>query len=159
MVETQLSKLRDTSDTRGRACAIPGIPFVIWCLWITSTMWWLILSSTSLRLAVRACSMFIPHEIYRSVTPLGTTRVNRTVLQGRCGPLPFCARIQYNPHRGRGKICMILLYIKTELNIIKQKMSSIDYNTRIKSGYISYERQFEWWDERNQRSYTWYMLT
>ena len=27
--------------------------------------------------AVRACSICIPHERYRSVTPLGATRVNR----------------------------------------------------------------------------------
>ena len=30
--------------------------------------------------------LFIPHERYRSVTPLGVTRVNRTILQGRCCP-------------------------------------------------------------------------
>ena len=37
----------------------------------------------------------------RSVTPLGAinTRVNRKILQGRCGPLPFCARVLYNPHK------------------------------------------------------------
>ena len=36
--------------------------------------------------AVRAYSIFIPHEIYRSVTPLDATRVNRTILQGRYRP-------------------------------------------------------------------------
>ena len=30
--------------------------------------------------SVRACSMFYPNEIYRSVTPLDTARVNRTIL-------------------------------------------------------------------------------
>ena len=38
---------------------------------------------------------------------------------------------------------------------IKQKLSKNchPYNTRIRSGYISYERQLEWWDEQNQPTY------
>ena len=28
----------------------------------------------------RACSIFIPHERYRPVTPMDATRVNRTIL-------------------------------------------------------------------------------
>ena len=48
---------------------------------------------------------------YRSVTPLGATRVNKTLVQGRCGPQPFCAQILYNPHRGRGNIYMVWLRV------------------------------------------------
>ena len=51
MVETQLCKLRSTSDT-----------FV----YFTQNI-------------VRACSMFYPYEGYRSVTPLDAARVNRTI--------------------------------------------------------------------------------
>ena len=109
------------------------------------------------RPSARVLHVCITHERYRSVTPLGTTRVNRTILQGRCCPQPFCARILYNPHRGRGKICMILLHVKH--NTVKQKLSKKchPYDTRIGSGYISYEMQFfdDWWDEQNRCTYIW----
>ena len=70
MVGTQLCKLRGTSDT-----FVPGI--IICFLWAKPTIWLLILSFT--QNIVRACSMFYPHEGYRSVTPLDAARVNRTI--------------------------------------------------------------------------------
>ena len=91
---------------------------IIWSLWIKSTIWLLMLNPKVLWYAVRACSICIPHERYKSVTPLGATRVIRTILQGRCGPWPFCARILYDPHRGRGKIYAWYCYYM--LNRIKQ---------------------------------------
>ena len=70
MVETQLSKLRGTSDTYVR---------IICFLWTKRTIWLLILSFT--QNIVRACSMFYPYEGYRSVTPLDAARVNRTFIK------------------------------------------------------------------------------
>ena len=90
----------------------------------------------------RVIYLFIPHERYRSVTPLGVTRVNRTVLQGRCCPQPFCARILYNPRGGRGKICMILL-LHVEQNKTKLSKNCHLHNTRIGFCYASYETEFE----------------
>ena len=88
IVETQLCKLRGTSDKFvGRACSIfhiPGIRYVIWCLWTKLTIWLLILSFTILRKVVRACSIFYPHGGYRSVTPLDAARVNRTIFHNYC---------------------------------------------------------------------------
>ena len=55
------------------------VSFIIWCLWTKSTIWSLILNFTILRKLVRACSLFDPHEGYRSVTPLDAARVNRTI--------------------------------------------------------------------------------
>ena len=49
----------------------------IWFLWTKRTIWLLILSFTQNN--VRACSMFYPYEGYRSVTPVDTARVNRTI--------------------------------------------------------------------------------
>ena len=66
MVETQLCKLRGTSDT-----------FALLLLRIKPTIWLLILSFT--QNIVRACSMFYPYEGYRSVTPPDAARVNRTI--------------------------------------------------------------------------------
>ena len=64
MVDTQLCKLRGTSDT-----------FVYYGLyWTKTTIWLLILSFT--QNIVRACSMFY-HEGYRSVTPLDAARVKQ----------------------------------------------------------------------------------
>ena len=40
---TQLCKLRDTSDTPIHWACLCYVPFVIWCLWITSKIWLLIL--------------------------------------------------------------------------------------------------------------------
>ena len=54
MVETQLCKLRGTSDTFVR---------IIRFLWTKRTIWLSILSFT--QNIVRACSMFYPHERYR----------------------------------------------------------------------------------------------
>ena len=39
--------------------------------------------SQVLRKVVRACSIFNPHEGYRSVTPLDAARVNRTIFHNR----------------------------------------------------------------------------
>ena len=66
MVETQLCKLRGTSDT-----------FTSWFLWTKRTIL-LMLSFT--QNIIRACFIFYPYEGYRSVTPLDAARVNRTIL-------------------------------------------------------------------------------
>ena len=86
------------------------VPIETWCSWTTSTTWLLIISSTIFMVDRSRFFIIIPHGRYRSVTPFGVTRVNRTILQGRCCPQPFCARILYNPHGEKGKICMILLF-------------------------------------------------
>ena len=67
------------------------------------------------RPSARVLHVCITHERYRSVTPLGTTRVNRTILQGQCCPQPFCARILYNPQEGGVRYawyCYVLNKIK-----------------------------------------------
>ena len=46
-------------------------------LWTKPTIWLLILRFT--QNIVRACCMLYPYEGYRSVTPLGAFRVNRTI--------------------------------------------------------------------------------
>ena len=68
MVETQLCKLRGTSDTFVRR---------IWSLWAKPTICLLILSFTKYRSRV-FCFILI-YERYRSVTPLDAARVNRTI--------------------------------------------------------------------------------
>ena len=96
-----------------RLCYFPFETYLVWCLCIISTIIWLLMLSSTSFMAGRSRVLYgIPHEKYRSVTPLGATTVNRTILRGRCGPQPFCARILYNPHRGRRKICMIPLHVK-----------------------------------------------
>ena len=81
MVETQLCKLRGTSDTFQRTSLdvlilYQVLSFIIWFLWTKPTIWLLIPSITKI---VRACSVFYPYEGYRSVTPLDASRVNRTI--------------------------------------------------------------------------------
>ena len=72
-LKTQLCKLRDKSDTLiGLACVLD-----------VCSICNLVLLNYVYKM-VRVCSIFIPHERYRSVTRLGATRVNRTILQGRC---------------------------------------------------------------------------
>ena len=77
-------------------------PFVILlCLWIISTIWLSILSSTNFMVGrSRVFYIYSSWKIYVGDSP--GCYVNRTILQGRCCPWPFCARILYNPHRGRG---------------------------------------------------------
>ena len=82
---------------------------IIWFLWTKPTIWLLILS-------VRACSMFYPHEGYRSVTPLDAAGVNRTIFHNHSVHWYYitlkegrdCIKHdiiiwhgQQNPHRGR----------------------------------------------------------
>ena len=54
-----------------------------------------------------------------------------------------------NPHGGRGKIRMILL-LHVKQNKTKLIKNCHPNNTIVGSGYISYERLFEWWDEQNR---------
>ena len=78
IVETQLCKLRGTSDTFvGRAYSIFHLQYGACelklrygCLYSVSHF---------LRKVVRACSMFYPYEGCRSVTPQDAARVNRTI--------------------------------------------------------------------------------
>ena len=97
-------------------------------------IWLLILSSTFFCGRPFARSMFIPHERFRSATPLGVTRVNRTILQGRCCPYPFCARILDKPaQRERGKLCMILLHFKQNKAKLRKKCAAhyVSETTRV----------------------------
>ena len=85
MVETQLCKLRGTSDTfDGRPYSIRSISFIIryvWCLWTKPTICLLRLSKFHKRSFARALlRMFYPYEGYRSVTPLDAARVNKTTI-------------------------------------------------------------------------------
>ena len=57
----------------------------------------------------------------------------------------------YNPHKGRGKMCMMLLHVKQNKTKLSKKCHH--YKTRIGSSYSSYERQFEWWNEQNRCTY------
>ena len=41
----------------------------------------MIINTQSHKNIVRACSMFCPHEEYRSVTPLGASQVSRTIFR------------------------------------------------------------------------------
>ena len=68
-----------------------------------------------------------------------TIRFSTFYKQGRCCPQPFCARILYNLHGGRGKICMILL-LHVKQNKTKLSKNSHPHNTIIGSGYFSFER-------------------
>ena len=86
VVETQLCKLRDTSDTPVWCAYWEHFTYkisqhILWCLWTKPTIGLLLLFHQVLRKAVRACFTFNPHEGYRSVTPLlGDTKVNRMIL-------------------------------------------------------------------------------
>ena len=70
VVETQLCKRRDMSDTLiGRACAIFCLHYV-WCLWIKSTMWLLLFSPTSYgRPFVRVLYLFMKDKNVRVLAP------------------------------------------------------------------------------------------
>ena len=78
------------------------VPIEIWCLWITSTIWLLILSSTSFmvgRLFARVLSLFLMRSIGRS--PLGVTRrVNRTILYERVWCTTQLAKLSFNHSNG-----------------------------------------------------------
>ena len=76
MVETQFCKMRGTSDTFfGRAYSILYLLYGFCGLNLPYDY----LYSVSQKI-VRACSLFYPYEIYRSVTPLDATPgVNRTI--------------------------------------------------------------------------------
>ena len=105
-----------------------------------------------------ARSIFIPHERYRSVTPLGLTLPGST---GRFykddvaqSPWPFCARILYNPQRGRGKICMILSHVKR--NKAKLSKNRHPYYFEVYENCIWLRfiwNAIEWWDEQNRCTY------
>ena len=101
-----------------RLCYVQSV--ILWCLWDTSTIWLLILSSASYDVVVdtqlhklnggplaRVLYVFLMDDISRWL-PWVPPRDNRTILQRRRCQWPFCGRILYNPHRGWGKACMIL---------------------------------------------------
>ena len=67
MVDTQLCKLRGTSDT-----------FVLYVFCGLNVQYDLLILRFTQNI-VRACSMFYPYEGYTSVTPLDAARVNRTI--------------------------------------------------------------------------------
>ena len=54
-------------------------------------------------------------------------------------PRPFCALIQIQPAWRGGKICMVLLHVKTVSNGHKLSKSCHQYSTRNRSGYNEYE--------------------
>ena len=84
IIKTQPCKLRGTSDTfvRRAYSILRSISFIIWFLWTKPTIW-LLIPGTQFhkrkKKIVRACSLFYPYEGYRSVTPLDSARVNRTI--------------------------------------------------------------------------------
>ena len=77
MVETQLCKRRGKSETFvGDAYSIFHLQYGVCELNLRYNYYSV---SQFLRKVVRACSIFYPHEGYRSVTPLDAARVNRTI--------------------------------------------------------------------------------
>ena len=112
------------------------IPFEIWCLWITSTIWLLILSSTSVMLGRSHVFYIYFHERYRSVTPLGTTRTNTRGSTGRFYKDDVAhnhsAHGYYISRRGRVRLHDTLLHVKQ--NKTKLSKTCHPYNTRIGSG-------------------------
>ena len=71
MVETQLCKLRGTSDT-----------FVIILrsmVFVNKTYDMIVNTQFYTKYIVRACSVFYPYEGYRSVAPLDAAKVNRPI--------------------------------------------------------------------------------
>ena len=125
------------------------IPFIMWCCeWncnmVVDTQFHKFYCSRSF---TRVEYFILMKDIARWlpwVLPGSTGRFHRDDF----GLEPFCALALYNPDRGRGKICMI------EQNQAKTKLSQNcnPYITIIWYGYISYERQSEWWNEQNQRT-------
>ena len=149
VVGTQLYKLRDTSDTLiGRARAI-YVPFVIWCLWITSTIWLLILSSTSFMVGrSRVFYVYSSWKIYVGDSP-GCYHGQQDDFARTMLSITMLRTDTNNLHRGRGKTSMVLLHVKQNKTKLSKKCHP--YITRIGSGDISYERQFEcWWNEQNR---------
>ena len=129
------------------------ISFVIWCLWTKTSVWSLTFSYTSFT-AGRSRVFYIYSSRKDTgrwlpwVRPGSTERFYKDVVVRN-----HSAHGYYNPHRWRGNICMILLHVKQ--NQTKLRKNCHAYNTIIRYGYISNERQFEWWDELNQRTIMW----
>ena len=126
------------------------VPFVIWWLWITSTMWLLILSSTSFngRPFALVLYVFLMKCIGRWlpwVLPGSTGRFFKDdVVHNHSAHGYYITLIE----GGVRYICMILLHVKqNETKLIKKYHP---HSTRIGSGSISYERHFEWWGEQNR---------
>ena len=93
-----------------------------------------------------ACSIFIPHEICRSVTSLGATyQGQQDDLTRTISVYDHSARWYYITQRGGCKVCLMLLHVVIKQIWTKTKLikSFHPYYTRIRSGYISYDRQFE----------------
>ena len=89
----------------------------------------------------------------------GTAQWLPWVLPGSTGRLykvdaaytsPFSAMIQSNQHRRRRMIFMILVRVKQNKTKLSENCHTC--NTRTRSGYILYERQFDWCEHQNQRT-------
>ena len=65
--------VRKTRSLGARVLCSICIIIMVFSLWITSMMDDMVVDTQFHKFSVRACSMCIPHERYRSVTPLGAT--------------------------------------------------------------------------------------
>ena len=130
------------------------VPFVIWCcLWITSTTWLLILSSTSFMVGrSRVFYMYSSRKIWVGDSP-GCYQGQQDDFTRTMLSITILRTDTIWPAEREGKICMILLHVKQNKTKLSKKCHP--YDTKIGSGYISYERQFEWWDEQNRCTYAW----
>ena len=104
----------------------------------------------------RVLYLFLMKDIDRSVTPLGVTRVNRTIykddiVHNHSAHGCYITRMEGGVRYARYCCCYMLNRIKqngakTAIHIILR--------TIVGSGYISYERLlFEWWGEQNRYTY------
>ena len=112
------------------------VPFVIWCLWITSTIWLLTLSCTSFMVLPGSTGRFYKDDVVHDHSSHG---YYITRMEGGLRYAWYCCymlnRIQQN-------------WAKTPIHIIRYLV--------VGSGHISYERLLEWWDEQNRCTYMMY---
>ena len=124
------------------------VPIEIWCLWNTSTIWLLILSSTSFMVGRS-------RGLYLFMKDIG--RWLPWVLPGSTGRF-YKDDVVHNQHgsciTGMEGGVRYAWYCCCMLNRAKQNWAKtaihIKNNTIIGFGYISCDRVFEWWAEHNR---------
>ena len=170
MVETQLCKLRGTSYIRhahwARLCYGPFICNTVLVNYIYDMVVDIQFNNFHGRPFARVLYVFLMKDIGRWlpwVIPGSTGRFYKDVLTADLFQF-FVKKDVVHNHSAHGyyitsveggvryiyiHLCMILLHVKQNKTKLSKKCHP--YNTRIGSGYISYERQFEWWwDEQNR---------
>ena len=107
------------------------VPFVIWCLWITCTIWLLIFSSTSFMVGrsrvFYTWYVFLMKDIGRWLPWVLPGSTGQCYKDERDVVHNDLRTDTMNPHRGRGRICIILLHVennrqnwaKTAIHIIR----------------------------------------